>query len=547
VLGWPGDNFEYIWKMWWTARALGQGTSPFFNPDMYVPFGFDLAHGELTPANTFLFLPVTATLGPIWAYNVALISSFVLSGLGAYLLAARLTGDRDAALLAGAAFAFCSYRMAHLPGHLPLMATGWIPLAFLWLDRAAVEKSARAGASTGLFYGLTALASWYYGYAVALAGVVYLAARTWPWRLDRGALRPAVAFAVVAASLIVPFALPYVALARDGRLRHTLDVANYWSVGFSSFVVPTPLHPLWGQLVPEGFRHESVERMLYLGAVPTILAVVGVVRSRDRAPRAFAAVAVVFLVLALGTTLRFGGEAVYVPVPPRVSEAFYRSMAWVAERGSLYAGPYEQPPPGTVNVPMPALAPYLWLPLFSSMRSFGRMALLSMLAIAVLAAVGASRLGWVGRKRALAMPLLVGATFLETLVWYETTPVGPRAVDVWLAQADRRVLAEFPLSVALSGPGQYYTIHHGKPVVFGYGTHIQREFRAAMPALGRFPAPEALAVLRQSDVGWVVVTPRAYGPDWPSIAGRLDGTAELRLAADLDGVRVYELQRAPVR
>ncbi|HEV8638925.1 MAG TPA: hypothetical protein VG370_32355 [Chloroflexota bacterium] len=48
--------------MWWTAHALGQGASPFFNPDMYVPFGFNLAHGELTPANTFLFLPVTAAL-----------------------------------------------------------------------------------------------------------------------------------------------------------------------------------------------------------------------------------------------------------------------------------------------------------------------------------------------------------------------------------------------------------------------------------------------------------------------------------------------------
>jgi hypothetical protein len=164
----------------------------------------------------------------------------------------------------------------------------------------------------------------------------------------------------------------------------------------------------------------------------------------------------------------------------------------------------------------------------------------------VLAGVGASRLGWVGRRRALGMPLLVGAAFVETLVWYEATPVGPRAVDVWLAQADRQILAEFPLSVALSGPGLYYTSHHGKPVVFGYGTHIPREFRATMPALRRFPDRDALDVLREKEVGWVVVTPRAYGTDWPAIAGRIESSAELRLAADLDGVRVYELRRTPL-
>ena len=545
VLGWPGDNFEYVWKMWWVTDALGRGASPLFDPDVYVPFGFDLAHGELTPANTFLFLPATAALGPVWAYNLALLSSFVLSGLGTYLLVRRLTGDPQAALVGGAVFAFCSYRMAHLPGHLPLMTTGWIPFVFFWLDRAIVERTVRAGALAGLFYALTALGSWYYGYAVGLAALLYLAVRTRPWRLDRGALPPALAFVLVAVILVAPFAAPYLALARQGRLGQTLDVANYWSASPANFLVPNPLHPLWGPLLPEGFHHELVERMLYLGALPTVLAVVGALRCRERAVRAFLAVAVVFVVVALGTTLRLGGGAIYLPVPSAAADGFYGAMSWLAEHGSFYGGPYPRPPPGTVNVPMPALALYFWLPLFSSMRTLGRLTVLVMLAIGVLAGVGVSTLRWRGSARAVGVPLLVAATVFETLVWYGTTPVAPRAVDLWLAQAPRRVMAEFPLSQALSGPGLYYTIHHRQPVIFGYGTHILREFRETMPTLATFPAPAALDLLRQRDVGWVVVTPGAYGPEWPSVADGIEHVPSLRLATELDGVRVYELTSAP--
>jgi hypothetical protein len=541
VLGWPGDQFEYVWKHWWAAKAVTTGVSPFFNPDVYVPFGFDLAHGELTPVNTFLLLPLTLLLGPVWTYNVSLFASFVLSGVGTYLLVRRFTSDHAAALLGGAAFAFCSFRMAHLPGHYPIMSTGWEPFAFLWLDRAVAERTARAGAIAGLFYALTALGSWYLGYGAGLAGLLYLAVRGWPWRVRKGDLRPALAFALVAGLLITPFALPYVRLAGAGRLRQLLEVANNWSASIGNFLVPNPLQPFWGWLIPAQFQTEFVERLLYLGVVPVALAIVALRCRRDPVADAFAFVAAVFLILALGTTLRWSGEPVYVQVGSATADRFYAVMSYLSEHASLYRGPYEQPPPGTVNVPMPGLVPYLWLPLFSSMRTPGRMAVHAMLAISVLAAFGFSRLGWRGRARALAAAGLVGFAFLDTLIWYEASPARPRAVDLWLAGAERHAVAEFPLAEGMSGPGLFRSMYHGKPIIHGYGTHIPAAFRATMPTLLSFPAPAALDLLRRNGVGWVVVTPRAYEGSWPAVAGQIEAAKGLRPATDLEGVRVYAL------
>jgi hypothetical protein len=79
-------------------------------------------------------------------------------------------------------------------------------------------------------------------------------------------------------------------------------------------------------------------------------------------------------------------------------------------------------------------------------------------------------------------------------------------------------------------------------VIFGYGTHIQAGFRQLMPGLGQFPSGESLDVLRRLGVGWVTVRPDAYGAEWAAVAERIEQTPALRLATELDGIRIYELR-----
>ena len=43
VLGGPEDNFHFLWELWYVAHALFDvHKSPFFDPDVFVPFGFSL-------------------------------------------------------------------------------------------------------------------------------------------------------------------------------------------------------------------------------------------------------------------------------------------------------------------------------------------------------------------------------------------------------------------------------------------------------------------------------------------------------------------------
>src|SRR5262249_15799715 len=214
-----------------------------------------------------------------------------------------------------------------------------------------------------------------------------------------------------------------------------------------------------------------VDRLLYLGAVPLALAALALRGRLDRVGRAFAAVGLLFVVLSLGTTLRIiGPDPVLIPVGDELAGRFYRPYSFLTPHSPFYGLPRGPIQPGTVNVPMPALLLYLGLPLFSSMRNLDRFVLLSMLALAVLAGVGFSRVRLAAVPRGVLALLLIGLFVFETHVPYELSSTAPRRSDLWLASADRRPLAHFPLGEALSGPSEYYTIYHGQPVIFGSGS-----------------------------------------------------------------------------
>jgi hypothetical protein len=107
IPGWEGDNLFYLRSVWWIKRALVDlQISPFFDPSAYHPYGHHLARSEMTATNTIPVLPITMLVGPVAAYNSALLFSFVATGFFTYLWVHHLTGRRAAGLLAGTIVAF---------------------------------------------------------------------------------------------------------------------------------------------------------------------------------------------------------------------------------------------------------------------------------------------------------------------------------------------------------------------------------------------------------------------------------------------------------
>jgi len=157
--GWPGDNIAYIWLIHWLKQAVTTGVSLFFDPYFYYPLGYDLSAIESTLANTVPALPVALLAGPVAAYNIALLASFALTSYGMFLWVRALTGNNVVALTCGIASAFFPFRLAHLPGHLPQMATQWIPLCFYAVERYTRTRQTRWAAGVGVMVGLNALSS----------------------------------------------------------------------------------------------------------------------------------------------------------------------------------------------------------------------------------------------------------------------------------------------------------------------------------------------------------------------------------------------------
>ena len=171
VIGWPGDNFYFVWLIEWYSHTIRQGRNAFGPVTMFnYPEGWNIAYNEPTPAMTLPY----SFLGGVLGYNISVMVSFVLSGVLTYDLVKRITENSWASWLSGIAFAFAPYRMAHLMGHLNLMGTQWFPLYFgaLWaigFQKKWDWKSVLTGAA-GL--SLIALTSVYYVYMTALISVV---------------------------------------------------------------------------------------------------------------------------------------------------------------------------------------------------------------------------------------------------------------------------------------------------------------------------------------------------------------------------------------
>lgn len=553
VLGPPGDNYEYVYKIWWfKAALLERGLSPLFNPDIFYPAGYDVSLSETTLANMGLALPFAALWGEVVAYNAVVLLSFALSGWAMYWLARYLTGSRLAGAVAGGVFAFSPYRMAHLgAGHLPLLGTQWIPLAFLFAERAFRTRAVKEGALAGAFLGLTALSSWYYAYMVGLFlgvfGVMRWAQTRHEWTARRLAA-VAAAFVAVAAWVMLPAAIPLLRNAGAGATGYRdLAYVDQWSAGLADFLWPSVFHPVWGRSLATRHIPNIQEGVLYLGWAALALAAVGLARRRERALTVYAWLGIVGLVLALGTTLHVAGGPLRVHVPEGAARVFARGMYFLTEKAALNPLAFgKMDVAGTVVIPMPTLWLYLFFPFFAAMRVPARFALMTVLALSVLAGAGAAHLAERIRARAARLATVGGLALVLALDLASVPfPLGysearGQPVDAWLAaQSKPSPVAQFPLERTWYGYPLYQQRFHGQAIAYGYGTFVPPAFRGAEQVLRRFPSDEAVDWLEANNVRIVLLAQRSLGKSWDEARALMDGRAGWELAGRFEDTALY--------
>ena len=127
-----GDRFAdktiFMWSFLWWPHQVAHGHDPFVTKAIWVPHGIDLAWVTSMPGASLLLWPLSETLGPVFAYNVAALAAPTLAAWTTFLLARRLSSSTPAALVAGFLFGFSPYIAGQSSSHLNLTLVFLVPL-----------------------------------------------------------------------------------------------------------------------------------------------------------------------------------------------------------------------------------------------------------------------------------------------------------------------------------------------------------------------------------------------------------------------------------
>jgi hypothetical protein len=485
VLAWGSDH--------WLALFSGHlgAASQFWDAPIFFPERIATAYSEHFAVHSLLTLPVYfVTRNPILCYNLWFLATFCVSALGMYLLVRDLTGRPGAAFVAGLAFGFAPYRISTL-AHLQVLSTLWMPLVLLGIRRYLATRNSDALVAAGAALWAQNLSSGYYmiffGPFAALYALVEMATRG--LMRDLRAWRDLSITAIVALAATLPFAAPY--LTRGGTSQRTLTEVQAFSADLLGWLTASAFLNVWGGL-QTFFKFEG---SLFPGVTVVLAALAGLwagwrsLRSHDAAHQGLRVAAI------------FGTLTLIV--------SFWLSL-----------GPEIQLATHTIH--FPALYRYAWeyLPGFSAARVPARFAMLTVLALAVLAGCGLmvldrDRRRWMLVGCALvilaegsAFPLPVNGTWSSApgefrppegqLHVLADAPMIYRA----LAQLDpRAVIVHFPFGLPEREIqyGYYASLTHRR-ILNGYSGSVPVTYRMWLPALQNAVGdPQVAAALLASE------------------------------------------------
>lgn len=292
-----GDPVLNCWIMMWTAgRVLRflkgdwSALADYWNGNIFYPERLTIAYSEHLTPQMLQILPVYAVTGNIvLSYNLLVLSTIVLSGLGMYLLVRELTGRPAAAVIAGAAFAFSPYR-AYQIAHLQVISTQWMPLALYGFHRYFLTGRVRALAGGALSLALQILSCGYYLFyfvPFAAAFCVYETVVHRVWR-ERRVWIHLVSAGAGTLLLITPFLLPYLRLreSADMGVRKIEEVISF-SADTWAYATAFENLTFWGPKLQTFVRGEG---KTFPGLTILLLAMAGMaaiaLRSAAHTPRA---------------------------------------------------------------------------------------------------------------------------------------------------------------------------------------------------------------------------------------------------------------------
>jgi O-antigen/teichoic acid export membrane protein len=331
VVGRGSDAVGAVWAFW---RWQHEGGYHLFGVTHHqltgAPFGWDEGNG-LNLQALLVYYPaylVTKVVGSIAAYNLVLLSGYVLSGASMYLLLRYVGCNPFVAAWAGMVYVIFPWHLLRTP-HGSLVHLELLPLLLMALLAVAQRPSLIRFGLVGLVtLGLWLTAGYFGTMALVAVGAFAVAVALLAPLRQGAALIGGTVGAALGASLFVAFLSVVSGVGRGAGLHRVPGDLYGYGLRFSELVVPDAHNIVFGGLV-DGF-HEArlhgsnpTETANYVGLLTLALALgwlaIAWRRRSGLDPRArlatvgFLAVLVASLLLALPSPVHLAGVAITAP------------------------------------------------------------------------------------------------------------------------------------------------------------------------------------------------------------------------------------------
>lgn len=611
-----GDNVTFLWNVWWMRQVLEQpGLSFFHTPFLLHPFGANLTLHTHT-ALPSLVAALAEPLSLIAAQNAVVVGHLFLNFVCAYALAFQVTRRAAASSLAAVVFGWSPYISAHLVGHFNLIAAWVVPLACSMLLIARASNRASHGVLLGGAIAASAYVDYYLFIFVVVLTLLSVASSSVqlsvvPVVLTRrraGIATMLVAAALAGMAFMAVVRLLGVEVVHLGGARVTLrqmrnPVTAAWLLAIGAAIARW-FPPLRVRVRPSG---ERMGGAVLLATAVTIAAILfplaagtaAMWRAGDYATQVYrprsAPGGVDAITFVLGNPFSaFRGDAVASRYTAWGIDAV-EGCGWIPALALAltFAAATARPMPPAVRFWIVAggvfliwaLGPWLlllgeqtplllpqfaarYLPIVSNARIPGRSIVVVHLAVALLAALGFSRLSSQGGSRRAAAWILFAGAIIE-LAPARPTLYQPAVAPVYNAIRDaigRGAVCELPLGMrdGFGHIGQFDSRHllnqtvHRRPIVGGFVARLPPQIESRyreLPVIGTLwalsdrrgpgvggPPPtdpgSAARALAAQGVRFLVLNRDLASPELSAFVER--GIASRELARD-DHRTVYEI------
>ncbi|MFC2015960.1 YfhO family protein [Chloroflexota bacterium] len=287
------------------SQELWSGRLPMWNPHTFSgsPFLADIQSAVYYPIGLLVILLAGKSGLPLIAVEIEVILHYFLASIFVFLFVKNLTKNRLAGLVSGIVYAYGSYLTSYPKLQMAILeGQTWVPLALLSIHLAT--KAARSSGTNigwkrasawlalgGVALGLCALAGHAQTFLLAAYTVVaYMLFSFFPvWRAAEGRRK----LGMAAQMLIFPLVGLGIAAAQLLPSLEYMVLSTRAQIGFNQAGGGFLYSDLLALLLP-GLR------VIYLGILPLILAILGLILKRSRDTAFWGILALLALLLSLG-------------------------------------------------------------------------------------------------------------------------------------------------------------------------------------------------------------------------------------------------------